>query len=546
MFTKRKNFYSIMIEKKMKKDIILLFFVVFSTLLACEKKSDYDLNKKRTFPTAVQNKNEATKETFVLSRIIELQADRMNGPDIVKLQTHLKQNYGFDEIGEIDGYYGPLTEAVIKTIQYYSGFEPNGKVDKQLWDFLFKQSNAVILERISQGTITAPESDFETDGNGTITVYKGQDTLLVIPRSIGGVLVTAIGDYVFSDKGLEKVIIPDSVTSIGGSAFSSNRFSSIAIGANVALGLFPFSNRPPFDSAFEDFYNVNGKKAGTYIVTDNGVSLNGETFRAYDKTEKGFTIDGLGTIIDYKGNDTSLVIPVSIGGILVKTIGTNVFSQSKFTSATIPNNVTSIYSYAFLGNQLTSITIGSNVTLRITGGDTVYDPPSFNEAFDNLYYANGQKGGTYKHSNGYWSINRGDTVIISEETENGVFVIDENGVLLDFATIRVTYEGDIIIPARLGDVLITTIKTGAFTIPMGNLSFSIPNNITSIDGGAFSFSNYSWMTSIIIGANVELSGGRYPSFRNSYISSNEFDNFYIANGKKAGTYVYNDGQWSMK
>jgi peptidoglycan hydrolase-like protein with peptidoglycan-binding domain len=82
------------------------------------------------------------------SRIIELRSIRMYGNDIVQLQTLLK-NMGFDEIGEIDGYYGPLTENAINTIQYFSGFENDGKVNKILWDFLFNKSNSIIIKNIN-------------------------------------------------------------------------------------------------------------------------------------------------------------------------------------------------------------------------------------------------------------------------------------------------------------------------------------------------------------------------------------------------------------
>jgi peptidoglycan hydrolase-like protein with peptidoglycan-binding domain len=82
------------------------------------------------------------------SRIIEVRTPRMNGPDIRKIQTILT-NYGFNEVGEIDGYYGPLLEAVINKIQYYAGFEQNGKVNKVMWDFLFNVSNEAILKNIS-------------------------------------------------------------------------------------------------------------------------------------------------------------------------------------------------------------------------------------------------------------------------------------------------------------------------------------------------------------------------------------------------------------
>jgi hypothetical protein len=81
-------------------------------------------------------------------RVIELSGDKMYGSDIIRLQTILK-NHGFDEVGEIDGFYGPLTESVIKNIQYYLGYEQNGVVDIELWNFLFNESNKVILENIS-------------------------------------------------------------------------------------------------------------------------------------------------------------------------------------------------------------------------------------------------------------------------------------------------------------------------------------------------------------------------------------------------------------
>jgi hypothetical protein len=82
------------------------------------------------------------------SRIIEMNNNRMYGTDIIKLQTQLEK-YGFFEISEIDGYYGPLTESIIKIIQPFLGFEQNGKVDNELWDFLFDESNYEILENIN-------------------------------------------------------------------------------------------------------------------------------------------------------------------------------------------------------------------------------------------------------------------------------------------------------------------------------------------------------------------------------------------------------------
>jgi len=70
------------------------------------------------------------------SRVLELTAKRMNGPDVEALQKRLLQ-LGFSGVGEADGYYGPKNEEIIKTIQKFAGFEENGKVDRTLWNFIF-------------------------------------------------------------------------------------------------------------------------------------------------------------------------------------------------------------------------------------------------------------------------------------------------------------------------------------------------------------------------------------------------------------------------
>ncbi len=96
---------------------------------------------------------------------------------------------------------------------------------------------------------------------------------VTIPNS-----VTFIDRFAFFDNQLTNVIIPNSVTSIGRGAFANNQITKIIIGSNVYLGnkleilYFYFSeqfeyldNKEVFENGFDEFYEANGKKAGTYV-----------------------------------------------------------------------------------------------------------------------------------------------------------------------------------------------------------------------------------------------------------------------------------------
>lgn len=90
-------------------------------------------------------------------------------------------------------------------------------------------------------TSIAFASDFEIEKNAdqtcSIVGYKGEATSLVIPSTITGYTVTAIGDWAFSwCISLTSITIPDSVTSIGDSAFSwCSSLTNITIPDSVTL-----------------------------------------------------------------------------------------------------------------------------------------------------------------------------------------------------------------------------------------------------------------------------------------------------------------------
>lgn len=66
---------------------------------------------------------------------------------------------------------------------------------------------------------TPPESDFTVSASGELLSYSGSLTSLSVPDKINGITVTAIAEGVFSQSTLSEIILPDTVTEIGKSAF---------------------------------------------------------------------------------------------------------------------------------------------------------------------------------------------------------------------------------------------------------------------------------------------------------------------------------------
>jgi len=71
-------------------------------------------------------------------------------------------------------------------------------------------------------------------GSATVTgCATSCPTNLVIPPSLGGVSVTAIGAYAFDSESITGLTIPTSVRSIGNMAFFNNQITQLTIGASV-------------------------------------------------------------------------------------------------------------------------------------------------------------------------------------------------------------------------------------------------------------------------------------------------------------------------
>lgn len=174
-----------------------------------------------------------------------------------------------------------------------------------------------------------------------------------------------------------------------------------------------------------------------------------------------------GTITKYNGTDTVVVIPSKINGVTVTTIGTDAFLGLNITSVTIPDSVTEIGANAFAGcTNLTSVTYGgdwSNLTIQ-SGNPAVQDAanaPLFDFAFtpDNT------------------------------------------------AVIVISYKGtaaDVTIPSRYKGKPVTVIDPVAFYNNSAVTSVTIPDSVTAIPDYAFGFC--SQLTNISIPNSVTFIG----------------------------------------
>ena len=203
-------------------------------------------------------------------------------------------------------------------------------------------------------------------------------------------------------------------------------------------------------------WDWNTKTGATFTVT---VAAATNTF-SFDLTT--------GTITKYNGTDTVVVIPSKINGVTVTTIGTDAFLGLNITSVTIPASVTEIGSNAFAGcTNLTSVNYEgdwSNLTIQ-SGNPAVQDAAN-------------------------------------EQLFDFAFTPDNTAVIVNNYKCKGT-AADVTIPSCYKGKPVTAINNAAFP-NSAVTSVTIPDSITSIPDAAFV--NCSNLTNISIPNSVTYIG----------------------------------------
>ena len=416
---------------------------------------------------------------------------------------------------------------------------------------VIKSSGKYVSLNLSGSTITIiPDNAFFDKDK-----LEGCKTLvgITIPNS-----VTSIGNSAFDFcENLISVTIPDSVTSIGKSAFfRCRKLTSVTIPNNViSIGGGAFSGCTNLTSititnsvkSIGEYAFNNCTSLTSIIIPDSVTSIGGRAF-SYCKSLTAINVAaGNNSYISDNGilfekgktfvlhtypagkTDTSFTIPKS-----VTSIGGGAFSGcTSLTSVTIPNSITSIGQWTFSGcTSLTSVTIPNSVTSIgqwTFSGCTSLASVTIPNSVTNI------GGGAFSNCEKLTAIN--------VATGNNAYISD-NGILFGKGKTFVLHT----YPAGKTDTSFTIPKSvtiiGEWAFAgSGITNITIPNSVTNI--GHYAFYNCTSLISVTFatGSNITDANFKDSVFPEGSDSKggNTLKTAYKNATKKAGTYTRTAG-----
>jgi hypothetical protein len=360
-------------------------------------------------------------------------------------------------------------------------------------------------------------SDFTVDANGVITKYIGFDTVVVIPATIAGKKITAIGNESFRKADITSVTISVGITTIGDYAFSENKLTSVTIPNSViSIG----------GSAFE-------RNQLTSVTIPNGITSIGKSAFANNKITS-VTIPGSVKEIGegaFRNNTALSTIVISEG---VECIERGAFANTRCKNVSLPSTIREIgtgffsvmyqWDLAFDTEGKPSFTLAANIHV-----DFDYYPMFYS------YITNDRKAGIYAFDMPYVEKKADDYKYY--QTQYGAVLVEYTG---DSTRVRIPTEIDGVVIKALYETFkrkslvavqipegITYIGESTFA---GNqlVTVTIPNSVTYIGEKAF---RENQLTSITIPNGVMGIG--YSAFSENKLTSITISNSVTYIGEKA-------------
>ena len=316
-------------------------------------------------------------------------------------------------------------------------------------------------------------------------------------------ILQSIGDYAFefAFDNLNSIVIPKTVVNIGNDAFWAAKVNNVSFENSSQLqtiGDSVFNNKYINYLSIPSSVTSIGNRAfeGVKVLSYNGSLTSSDNWNArslnpYVENDFVYSNSSKTTLLTYAGSNKNIIIPST-----VTTIGASAFYESDIKSVTIPSSVVTINNKAFDDcKELESVVFQSGSNLTTIG----------NDAFDSDYNLSSfsipssvTKIGSYALSAGLVELNVPSTVNnIGTGAFSGDIVVRYSGT----ATSTNNWRAKTLNPAVVenGFIYSDSNKTNLIYYYGDSTDITIPRTVTTIGKEAFASSK---LTSVLITNNV--------------------------------------------
>ena len=290
-----------------------------------------------------------------------------------------------------------------------------------------------------------------------ISAYYEENTTLVLENEVDGVPVTAIAanalQYRGNGQGLQNVVVPENITTIGGRAFLDNYGikSVVFLADTITLNNNDAENSGTKGYPFYGCTLTNGGETWALNVYYKNISnLNSETFIIRNDNISCYSHSNGWIWLDYNitlngsgyGDNFGEFANLPAEGTLVTSLGWNGGVVSEITAAQIEEYVTSVidaYTYAETGNQYIvgyDVAVSNNISLvggvlevgiEITSTDKNWYPVTVNNNAVNGITAGAYAFDSYKRLGDTYFLEDGAEVTLTATASGGYELISVSG-----------------------------------------------------------------------------------------------------------------------